>query len=253
MHIDFGSIYERRTDLGYEYRFGPPTLEYSFLKAPLIISNHEDIETFQSYAQAYLISKQEQTFEDTKNRLIAVFTTMIAVFRLPENRGAKDWIKLHLTRTKVLRNVDGNDNLCMFEALSYLTLPPKDNPTLKDHSRCAEAKRLFKNFYGHAEWRSYPGFNIAGELERFMHHFKVNVTIYEWNGERYYLEESFCVDPSFCDFDILVVHQNNEFHDLNIRDTSLLTGLRICSLQKLRYFNQNQRISQTIYQAQRGM
>ncbi|GHU19806.1 hypothetical protein FACS189472_10120 [Alphaproteobacteria bacterium] len=39
MHTDFVCIYERISGESVSYRYGPPTLEYSFMKSPLIISN----------------------------------------------------------------------------------------------------------------------------------------------------------------------------------------------------------------------
>jgi hypothetical protein len=130
---------------------------------------------------------------------------MVAVFRLPANRGAKPWVKEHLNRTRAIRNVNGNDGLCVFTALSYLTLPPEDNPTLKYHSRVAEAKRLYRAFYKRDDWNNYRGFNIAVELEKFANFFEVNVNIYEWDGQNYYLADSLRPNNDFTNFDILEI------------------------------------------------
>ncbi|KAA6384463.1 MAG: hypothetical protein EZS28_020009, partial [Streblomastix strix] len=131
------------------------------MRAPTTIRNQMDLADYMRFIRNCIIQIQEKTIIDTKKKTIGIFSIMIQVFRLP-HAGAGGGrtipsLKKHITRREI-RYIDpekNNQNLCFFLAYSFITMPDikadvaADGSTIaakryKEHSRIAEAKRLFK-------------------------------------------------------------------------------------------------------------
>ncbi|KAA6369370.1 MAG: hypothetical protein EZS28_035103, partial [Streblomastix strix] len=129
------------------------------MRAPTTIRTHLDLEDYKRYIRNHIIQMQEKTIMDTKEKIVGIFSIMIQVFKLP-HAGAGGGrtilsLKKHIMRREI-RNIDpekNNQNLCFFLAYSFITMPDiKAEGSVaakryKEHSRIAEAKRLFQKIY----------------------------------------------------------------------------------------------------------
>ncbi|KAA6400343.1 MAG: hypothetical protein EZS28_004133 [Streblomastix strix] len=135
------------------------------MRAPTTIRTHLDLEDYKRYIRNHIIQMQEKIIMDTKEKIIGIFSIMIQVFRLP-HAGAGGGrtiasLKKHIMRREI-RYVDpekNNQNLCFFLAYSFITMldikadVAADGSAIaakryKEHSRIAEAKRLFQRISG---------------------------------------------------------------------------------------------------------
>ncbi|KAA6353591.1 MAG: hypothetical protein EZS28_050882 [Streblomastix strix] len=136
------------------------------MRAPTTMRNQMDLADYKRYIRNHIIQMQEKTIMDTKEKIIGIFSIMIQVFRLP-HAGAVGGgrtiplLKKHIMRREI-RYIDtekNNQNLCFFLAYSFITMPDIKAVVAaygsaitakryKEHSRIAEAKRLFQRIYG---------------------------------------------------------------------------------------------------------
>ncbi|KAA6367950.1 MAG: hypothetical protein EZS28_036523, partial [Streblomastix strix] len=135
------------------------------MRAPTTIRNQMDLADYKRFIRNHIIQMQERTIMDTKEKKVGIFSIMIQVFRLPHAGvgGGRTIpsLKKHIMRREI-RYIDpekNNQNLCFFLAYSFITMPDikadvaADGSAIaakryKEHSRIAEAKRLFQRIYG---------------------------------------------------------------------------------------------------------
>ncbi|KAA6375309.1 MAG: hypothetical protein EZS28_029165 [Streblomastix strix] len=141
------------------------------MRAPTTIRNQIDLVDYKRFIRKHIIQMQEKTIMDTKEKIIGIFSIMIQVFRLP-HAGAGGVrtipsLKKHIMRREI-RYIDtekNNQNLCFFLAYSFIMMPDiKAEGSVaakryKEHSRIAEAKRLFQRIHGKRIDDNYNGNN----------------------------------------------------------------------------------------------
>ncbi|KAA6356946.1 MAG: hypothetical protein EZS28_047527 [Streblomastix strix] len=86
--IDFGFIYERKdrdknNDERITYGYIIPRESMTERRAPLLIRTQQDIELYKEYIQSVIISVQEKTLIDTKQKYIAVYSICAMTYLLP--------------------------------------------------------------------------------------------------------------------------------------------------------------------------
>ncbi|KAA6361077.1 MAG: hypothetical protein EZS28_043396 [Streblomastix strix] len=86
--IDFGFIYERKdrdknNDERITYGYIIPRESMTERRAPLLIRTQQDIELYKEYIQSIIISVQEKTLIDTKQKYIAVYSICAMTYLLP--------------------------------------------------------------------------------------------------------------------------------------------------------------------------
>ncbi|KAA6395560.1 MAG: hypothetical protein EZS28_008912 [Streblomastix strix] len=149
------------------------------MRAPTTIRNQMDLSEYKRVIRNHIIQMQEKTIMDTKQKIVGIFSIMIQMFRLP-HAGAGGCrtiqsLKKHIVRREI-RNIDSeknNQNLSFFLAYSLITMPDiKAEGSVaakryKEHSRIAEAKRLFQRIYGKKIDDNYQGFNFATEADYY--------------------------------------------------------------------------------------
>ncbi|KAA6364532.1 MAG: hypothetical protein EZS28_039941, partial [Streblomastix strix] len=140
------------------------------MRAPTTIGTQIDLVDYKRFIRNHIIQIQEKTIMDTKEKIVGIFSIMILVFRLP-HAGAGGGrtipsLKKHIMRREI-RYIDlekNNQNLCFFLAYSFITMPDiKAEGSVaakryKEHSRIAEAKRLFQRIYGKKIDDNYNGY-----------------------------------------------------------------------------------------------
>ncbi|KAA6374935.1 MAG: hypothetical protein EZS28_029537 [Streblomastix strix] len=144
------------------------------MRAPTTIRTHLDLADYKRFIRNHIIQMQEKTIMDTKEKIVGKFSIMIQVFRLP-HAGAGGGrtipsLKKHIMRREI-RYIDpekNNKNLCFILAYSFISMPDikadvaADGSAIaakryKEHSRIAEAKRLFQRIYGKKIDDNYNG------------------------------------------------------------------------------------------------
>ncbi|KAA6397550.1 MAG: hypothetical protein EZS28_006919 [Streblomastix strix] len=167
------------------------------MKAPTTIRNQIDLAEYKRFIRNYIIQMQERTIMDTKEKIVGIFSIMIQVFRLPHaGAGGGQTIpslKKHIMRREI-RYIDpekNNQNLCLFLAYSFITMPDikadvaADGSAIaakryKEHSRIAEAKRLFQWIYGKKIEDNYQGFNFSTEADQFIQNENLNNNVFTY-------------------------------------------------------------------------
>ncbi|KAA6360478.1 MAG: hypothetical protein EZS28_043995 [Streblomastix strix] len=86
--IDFGFIYERtdrdkNNNVKITYGYIIPRESMTERRAPLLIRSQQDIELYKEYIQSVIISVQEKTLIDTKQKYIAVYSVCAMTYLLP--------------------------------------------------------------------------------------------------------------------------------------------------------------------------
>ncbi|KAA6390990.1 MAG: hypothetical protein EZS28_013485 [Streblomastix strix] len=86
--IDFGFTYERKdrdknNDERITYGYIIPRESMTERRAPLLIRTQQDIELYKDYIQSVIISVQEKTLIDTKEKYIAVYSICAMTYLLP--------------------------------------------------------------------------------------------------------------------------------------------------------------------------
>ncbi|KAA6389467.1 MAG: hypothetical protein EZS28_015008 [Streblomastix strix] len=102
--IDFGFIYERKdrdknNDEKITYGYIIPRESMTERRAPLLIRSQQDIELYKEYIQSVIISVQEKTLIDTKQKYIAVYSVCAMTYLLPISGKPIPNIQIHLIPT----------------------------------------------------------------------------------------------------------------------------------------------------------
>ncbi|KAA6386141.1 MAG: hypothetical protein EZS28_018329, partial [Streblomastix strix] len=167
---------------------------------------------------------------------------MIKTFALPQFRvgsGIKELIDFHL---------QGHKNYSPLQRI-------------REHSREHMAKEHMMKYYNISEkqlqnWlQDYKGFDIDGEIDKFIQDEKININIYDYDTEQkiYYQsktyefneeateessDESIAEPVSVPEFNVLIcTSENNETHAFYISNKESLTGLKFCPFCKSRAFD----------------
>ncbi|KAA6353140.1 MAG: hypothetical protein EZS28_051333, partial [Streblomastix strix] len=178
--FDFGYIVEtvRYDEDGiqeviYDIRY-PHNNILNALNPESLIDSQEKLEKFIQYLPAKIIENQERTVEDTHTRFVAIVSMVVVVYRERPGGAAPAELQKYIQRQEV-KFVDNQNhrNNCMFDALSFISLPDESTKRRPTNSRVAEGKRLMKQFYsaiGNEQIKNfteflenYQGFDLASE------------------------------------------------------------------------------------------
>jgi hypothetical protein len=142
-----------------------------------------------------------------------------------------------------------DDNLCMFATLVYHR-HPNEKLGIKDVK--AEANQYWMDFEKikcnkktlKDALEKYKGFSFEDHnVYRFCHHFKINVSFFNYENDHYFLSQEYSPPMLYCGADgkpkhyedtlnILLVNHNDKFHAMYIKNVENLTGLRFCNICK---------------------
>ncbi|KAA6385792.1 MAG: hypothetical protein EZS28_018678, partial [Streblomastix strix] len=178
VRADFGTIIETAEYDGNEqkisYKYVLPVDANSERRVPLIIKSQENIVEYKHYLRDVIANMQERTQEDTHQKIVAIFSVMIWVYKFSLAGAAIPSLQKHIKRREVYY-VECKQNLCFFTAYSFITMPNSKEKRWKDGSRIAEGKRIFKRIYGKEFDDSYQGFNFATDIDEFIDKEQINV------------------------------------------------------------------------------
>ncbi|KAA6360991.1 MAG: hypothetical protein EZS28_043482, partial [Streblomastix strix] len=243
------------------------------LNAERSISSMEKLEEFIQFLPAKIIENQERTLEDTHTRFVAIVSMVVVAYRARAGGAAPADLQKFIKRQEVkfVDNLNYRNN-CLFDALSFISLPDEQTKRKSNTSRVAEGKRLMKQFYSaigneqikniEAFCSNYQGFDLASEdfeEEQTQEvetqpklnskgnriHRKKEDRVKEEKYDNYFLDFVIKPENNECDneeqikkdlpkdFNILLIHYRSKFHFLYISDTLALTGLAYCPICKL--------------------
>ena len=141
-----------------------------------------------------------------------------------------------------LRPCNEDDNLCLFRALAWFRHDCSIIKIKNSNDVNREAKLLFKSFYGEeADPKKYKGFRWLIEIERFCHHFKVDINKYIYDVDTHVFK---AITPECTTFDKqyprmnLISHTfaDGTEHVMSIKDIERLSKLKFCSKCGVRSF-----------------
>lgn len=238
--IDYGSIYEEIEEDVPKYHPAFPALDDTMRHIPMVIRDDEDLSKFKEYANSLLIEYKEYLYESTKKHLCAVFSTLIAVYRLSFAGGrvssqAPAALREHI-RSHLVSYIHCQYNICVWLALSKLLAPE-----LKGNQRIAHAKALICNTLNlHlnqnelTKWLlNYKGFNFATDTEITMEKNNVSFHIIEYDSERkvYYISNEYMKEDAKHNLYVLLVPlSDTETHALYVSDPEKLLNVKICPI-----------------------
>ncbi|KAA6354866.1 MAG: hypothetical protein EZS28_049607 [Streblomastix strix] len=238
------------------------------MRAPTTIRTQIDLVDYKRFIRNHIIQIQAKTIMDTKEKIVGIFSIMIQVFRLP-HAGAGGGgrtipsLKKHIMRREI-RYIDpekNNQNLCFFLEYSFISMPDikadvaADGSVIaakryKEHSRIAEAKRLFQRIYGKKIDDNYNGFNFTTEADQFIQNENLNINVFAYeettaetgsssggSSSSYYLWKQYRrkeQNEQTKDFNVLLITDTiNELqtaHVFYINDVEALMGLKYCPI-----------------------
>jgi hypothetical protein len=125
---------------------------------------------------------------DTKHRIIALFNIVFIVYRFITTAGRIKGLEPFI-KNKFIKVYNKDDNLCIFACLAYELCSERYLKT-KNDVRCIHrfALELAKQFYNGDENVnnfSYKGFDTITETKRLCEFFKVNITYYTFENNKY--------------------------------------------------------------------
>ncbi|KAA6376082.1 MAG: hypothetical protein EZS28_028391, partial [Streblomastix strix] len=155
------------------------------------ITSKEKLEQFIQYLPAKTIEDQERTLENTKTRFIAIVSMEVVVYRARSGGAAPAHLQKFFKRQEV-KFVDNKNyrNNCLFDALSFISLPDIQTKRRPTDSRVAEGRRLMKLFnsaIGNEQiknfeefCKNYHRFNLASEGKQLANIFNINICVYAY-------------------------------------------------------------------------
>ncbi|KAA6376393.1 MAG: hypothetical protein EZS28_028080 [Streblomastix strix] len=247
--FDFGFIAEimNYTDDGeliIEYAAVLPRNNLSPLNIKSIIKSEQDIENYQKYLLAKVIDNQDFTLESTKKRYIAIFSMVIAVYRLPPGGKACPELQKFVKRKEIHYVDSPYQTNCVAEALSFFTMPDTKEKRYNNNERVAEGVRLtllIQSILGNQIkgnsarcddvkqfLQTYQGFDFAAHGQQVAKFFNINFCIYAYrqnkDGDSYFLDS--VIKPKDIDSETVneemdedlkdVVQETQEAKDFNI-------------------------------------
>ncbi|KAA6369893.1 MAG: hypothetical protein EZS28_034580, partial [Streblomastix strix] len=196
--FDFGYIVETvRYDedgiqeVSYDIRY-PHNNILNALNPESLIDSQEKLEKFIQYLPAKIIENQERTVEDTHTRFVAIVSMVVVVYRNRAGGAAPAELQKFIKRQEV-KFVDNKNyrNNCLFDALSFISLPDEQEKRKSNCNRVAEGKRLMKQFYsaiGNESVKNfteflenYQGFDLASEGKQLANIFNINICFYAYH------------------------------------------------------------------------
>ncbi|KAA6380309.1 MAG: hypothetical protein EZS28_024163 [Streblomastix strix] len=196
--FDFGYIVETvRYDedgiqeVTYDIRY-PHNNILNALNPESLIDSQEKLEKFIQYLPAKIIGNQERTVEDTHTRFVAIVSMVVVVYRNRAGGAAPAELQKYIQRQEVkfVDNMNYRNN-CLFDALSFISLPDDQTKRKSSHIRVAEGKRLMKQFYSaigieqvknFTEFlENYQGFDLASEGKQLANIFNINICVYAYH------------------------------------------------------------------------
>ncbi|KAA6389011.1 MAG: hypothetical protein EZS28_015460 [Streblomastix strix] len=186
IRADFGTIIETSEYDGNEQKISNqyilPVDANTERRVPLIIKSQENIENYKHCMRDVIANIQERTQEDTHQKLVAVFSIMIRIYKFSLAGAAIPLLQKHIKRREVYY-VECKQNLCFFTAYSFITMPNSKEKRWKDCSRIAKGKRIFKRIYGKEFDDLYKGFKFATDIDEFIEKEQINVHMFTYGGK----------------------------------------------------------------------
>ncbi|KAA6361809.1 MAG: hypothetical protein EZS28_042664, partial [Streblomastix strix] len=150
-----------------------------------------------------IANMQERTQEDTHQKIGAIFSIMIWIYKFSLAGAAIPSLQKHIKRREVYY-VECKLNLCFFTAYSFITMPNSKEKRLEDCSRIAEGKRIFKRIYGKEFDDLYQSFNFATDIDELIEKEQINGHVFT-QGDKdqspsYYAIHHYKCDTSDRDF-----------------------------------------------------
>ncbi|KAA6362282.1 MAG: hypothetical protein EZS28_042191, partial [Streblomastix strix] len=136
---------------------------------------------------------QERTLEDTHTRFVAIISIVVVAYRARAGGAVPADLQKFIKRQEVkfVDNLNYKNN-CLFDALSFISLPDEQTKRKSNTSRVAEGKRLMKQFYSaigneqikniEAFCSNYQGFDLASEDKQLANIFNINICVYAYNN-----------------------------------------------------------------------
>ncbi|KAA6389758.1 MAG: hypothetical protein EZS28_014714 [Streblomastix strix] len=138
---DFGTIIETSQYDGNEqkisYIYILPVDANTERRVLLIIKSQENLENYKHYMRDVIASMQERTQEDTHQKIVAILSIMIWIYKFSLAGAAIPSLQKHIKRREVYY-VECKQNLRFFTAYSFITMPNSKEKRWKDCSRIAE-------------------------------------------------------------------------------------------------------------------
>ncbi|KAA6395699.1 MAG: hypothetical protein EZS28_008773 [Streblomastix strix] len=203
--IDFGFVYERRdrdknNDELITYGYIIPRESMTERRAPILIRNQQDIELYKNYIESLIISQQERTLTDTKEKYIAIYSMCAITYLLPISGKSIPSIKLHLfKKPQCLRYVNSPYlNTCVLEVIARYQLKDSKEKRYSDKQVLAKMKETGNLCYEEFDPRSFEGFNYATDIQLIHKHLNLSVNLFSYEQDdssfRYYLTQSFPIE-----------------------------------------------------------
>jgi hypothetical protein len=150
LYCDFGIMIEESKDSiqdPYRYHYQTPLDRNTHRSIPIIIKDDETREKYKQIVKDTIIQFQEKALSSTKHKIVAIYSMMIVSFRLPiVGRKQEQWVKEHI-KQNTTRSVAGPNNLCWFEAATFVSNPDPTGKRIYDCSRIAIAKQDFIDWW----------------------------------------------------------------------------------------------------------
>ncbi|KAA6396840.1 MAG: hypothetical protein EZS28_007629 [Streblomastix strix] len=261
--INFGFIYERKdrdknNAIKITYGYIIPRESMTERRAPLLIKSQQDIELYKEYVQSVIISVQEKTLIDTKQKYIAVYSVCLMTYILPISGKPIPSLKIHLSKKRqCLRYVNSPyPNTCVLEAIARHLLKDTKEKRYSDSQVLHKMKEIGALFYKDFNPKTFEGFNYATDIQKIHEHLKLSVNLFSYEQDdktfHYFLSQSFPIPTSLSATELLegddelnlLLIQSEEINGINIHtllvtDKQRLTGLLFCPICKNHCFKQD--------------
>ncbi|KAA6355179.1 MAG: hypothetical protein EZS28_049294, partial [Streblomastix strix] len=203
--IDFGFIYERKdrdknNAIKITYGYIIPRESMTERRAPLLIKSQQDIELYKEYVQSVIISVQEKTLIDTKQKYIAVYSVCLMTYLLPISGKPIPSLKIHLSKKRqCLRYVNSPyPNTCVLEAIARHLLKDTKEKRYSDSQVLHKMKEIGNLFYKDFNPKTFGGFNYATDIQKIHDHLKLSVNLFSYEQDdksfHYFLSQSFPIE-----------------------------------------------------------
>ncbi|KAA6381134.1 MAG: hypothetical protein EZS28_023338, partial [Streblomastix strix] len=197
--IDFGYIVEEAitnndgSNKTAEYTINYPRQNLNTTSAKnikKIITSQADMDEFKEYVPTIIVNDQERTQESTHHKFIAIFSMVVVVYRYPLTGKAIPELQKYIKRREVHFIDSQYPNNCVFEALSFLSLPDKSKEKrYKSSDRVAEGVKLMIQYYSlqgssakckniQKFIKEYQGFDFVTDGKKLAKLFNINICIY---------------------------------------------------------------------------
>ncbi|KAA6398825.1 MAG: hypothetical protein EZS28_005643 [Streblomastix strix] len=121
-------------EVTYDIRY-PHNNILNALNPESLIDSQDELEKFIQYLPAKIIENQERTVEDTHTRFVVIVSMVVVVYRERPGGAAPAELQKYIQRQemKFVDNLNYRNN-CLFEALSFISLPDESTKRKSNYS-----------------------------------------------------------------------------------------------------------------------